>query len=318
MRSEQFEKYLYGFTHLRRSARPDVGQAPHKPVLLLALMAEIECGRLEQNRIELSDQLIASFHLHWQALITTDVWQPNIGPPFIRMAVEGFWHLYRGGRLVDPAPLKDIEKSIIRTRQEVEYASIDPQLWSLMMQPTELKLLKAAVVGAYFSEKRDAVDAVEKQDATEAQLEKLIQVAGTPFPRKVKPLERQENDLIYLRNRMFPKLIKKIYRSECAICGIAVNDSRSNYVVLDAAHIMDYSAFHNDDPRNGIALCKNHHAGFDSGCFSISADYRLIVNAKARVPVDYAKQGAPIRMPEVHTCAPAQDALAWHRNHKLR
>ena len=236
------------------------------------------------------------------------------------MAVEGFWHLYRGGRLVDPAPLKDIEKSIIRTRQEVEYASIDPQLWSLMMQPTELKLLKAAVVESFFSEKRDAVDAVEKQDATEAQLEKLIQVAGTPFPRKVKPLERQENDLIYLRNRMFPKLIKKIYRSECAICGIAVNDSRSNYVVLDAAHIMDYSAFHNDDPRNGIALCKNHHAGFDSGCYGLSDEYRVLVNPKAKVPLDYARSGMPLRLPEqkYSACAPDRDALTWHRNHKLR
>jgi putative restriction endonuclease len=311
-------QYSRAFAELKRASGKNGARAPHKPVLLLTILAEIECGRLDQNRIELTEELISAFHLMWQALVTDPQWVPQIVMPFIRLASEGFWHLRQGNTELERTDLIQNEKSVVRTQLAIEYARFDPPLWQLMMNHAQRKILKQVLIDTYFAERREALAAVMNVVPVDSQIERLIELAATPFRRSIKPLEKSEDDMVYLRNRLFPKVIKNIYRAECAVCGIAVNDSRSNYVVLDAAHIMDYSVFHNDDPRNGIALCKNHHAGFDSGCFSISADYRLIVNAKARVPVDYAKQGAPIRMPEVHTCAPAQDALAWHRNHKLR
>ena len=37
------------------------------------------------------------------------------------------------------------------------------------------------------------------------------------------------------------------------------------HTAVDAAHIIPWSISHNDDPRNGLALCKLCHWSFDEG-----------------------------------------------------
>ncbi|NQU10233.1 HNH endonuclease [bacterium] len=34
-------------------------------------------------------------------------------------------------------------------------------------------------------------------------------------------------------------------------------------MLVDAAHLVPFSETHDDDPRNGMALCKNHHWAMD-------------------------------------------------------
>jgi putative restriction endonuclease len=45
----------------------------------------------------------------------------------------------------------------------------------------------------------------------------------------------------------------------CAVCNIELK------CLLDAAHIRGVADKGSDDPRNGLILCKNHHAAFDAG-----------------------------------------------------
>ena len=54
------------------------------------------------------------------------------------------------------------------------------------------------------------------------------------------------------------------YGCECAVCYV------KNAKLLDAAHLVGKSNNGSDDPRNGIVLCKNHHAAFDKGLFYIN------------------------------------------------
>ncbi len=66
------------------------------------------------------------------------------------------------------------------------------------------------------------------------------------------------------------------YNYTCALTGYRVTtiDGAS---IIDAAHIHQFSESRNNDPKNGIALCKNAHWMFDQGLWSLDDDYRVIV-----------------------------------------
>ncbi len=66
------------------------------------------------------------------------------------------------------------------------------------------------------------------------------------------------------------------YQLHCALTGYRVTtiDGAS---IIDAAHIHQFSESRNNDPKNGIALCKNAHWMFDQGLWSLDDDYRVIV-----------------------------------------
>ena len=100
-----------------------------------------------------------------------------------------------------------------------------------------------------------------------------------------KPIQRQEEEFITKEKRKkksreveirsnnqskFRFDVLKRYGSKCAICNI------ENKHMLDAAHIIPVDEDGPDDPRNGLILCKNHHAAFDRNLFVINPnDYSI-------------------------------------------
>lgn len=73
-----------------------------------------------------------------------------------------------------------------------------------------------------------------------------------------------------LHQPVFRGLIMRAYGTRCSICLLR------HSALLDAAHIVP-----DVDPdgvaaiRNGLALCKIHHAAYDAGIIGISPDYRI-------------------------------------------
>lgn len=53
------------------------------------------------------------------------------------------------------------------------------------------------------------------------------------------------------------------YGSTCAMCGLSVTD------LIEAAHLVAWAETHNDDPRNGLPLCRNHHRALELGLVRI-------------------------------------------------
>ena len=49
--------YIHAFSHLRKGVTR-FGPAPHKLILLLAVIREFEAGRIVQNQIAITDALI--------------------------------------------------------------------------------------------------------------------------------------------------------------------------------------------------------------------------------------------------------------------
>jgi putative restriction endonuclease len=70
----------------------------------------------------------------------------------------------------------------------------------------------------------------------------------------------------------FQSRVLGAYGHKCAMCGVQLE-------MVDAAHIIPVAAdTSNDETRNGIALCKLHHASYDRNLISFDEKYRVEVS----------------------------------------
>jgi hypothetical protein len=96
----------------------------------------------------------------------------------------------------------------------------------------------------------------------------------------------------------------KRYGKKCAVCEIGVGE------MLVAAHIRGKAEDGSDDARNGLVLCKNHHAAFDNGLFSIEPETHVIHTreegpSKQKLKIEHSRL-SPARS------EPHEDAVRWH------
>lgn len=71
-----------------------------------------------------------------------------------------------------------------------------------------------------------------------------------------------------MHQRVFRSTVMRAYATRCAVCSLRHGD------LLDAAHIVeDTHELGVASVRNGLALCKIHHAAFDSGILGIRPDH---------------------------------------------
>ena len=92
MTSAKITQYMYKFSHLRKGVTKH-GPAPHKLILLLAVIREIEYNRILQNRIEVTEELINSFMTVWKENIHSGH-AATFALPFYHLQAEGFWQLH--------------------------------------------------------------------------------------------------------------------------------------------------------------------------------------------------------------------------------
>lgn len=70
----------------------------------------------------------------------------------------------------------------------------------------------------------------------------------------------------------FRRRILGAYEKKCAMCGVQLE-------LVDAAHIIPVAAdTSTDETRNGVALCKLHHAAYDRNLISFDERYRIQVS----------------------------------------
>ena len=119
-------------------------------------------------------------------------------------------------------------------------------------------------------------------------------------------------------------------RFGCWTCTVVDRDKASEGLttldmesIVDAAHIHEFSDSRNNDPRNGLALSKNAHWQFDRGLWSITNEYRVIVN-----PEKFIEEGIPgqkladieghrLFLPSDPKYWPEPTHLAWHRRNNF-
>jgi putative restriction endonuclease len=122
------------------------------------------------------------------------------------------------------------------------------------------------------------------------------------------------NVRVRLHQRSFREKVIAAYRSQCSLCRLRHQE------LLDAAHIIpDALPEGEPDVSNGIALCKLHHAAFDSLIIGVSPDYRVhvrsdILNEHDGPILRYGLQeldGINLILPSSTVKWPNRDALQW-------
>lgn len=299
---------LWGNLHRYRNAR--WGGAPHKPVLLLALLDEIERGHIPHNRIELTVELVAVFRDYWRNLVTIGTWQERIANPFRFMVQEGFWELRKDGVSVSTEAL-GMNPTIRQLTIETDGAVLAADLWELLKDRAAIHTLRTFLLQHYFGVGTADVQPALHANPIDYEAERLKAEAQSKFRARHVREDRDETG-VYIRNALFPKVVKSLYNHTCAVCGLNVRTNGGSGLV-DAAHIMPFGQFHNDDPRNGIAFCKNHHWGFDAGWFTATADYKILISPHLQHARTYLTADASLLVPAQQEYAPASEALAWHQ-----
>ena len=113
------------------------GIAPHKPVLLLSVIAAYQQQIITTNRIYLTPELKYLFNVYWSALVTSPH-EPRLALPFYHLRNEraAFWHLQPNLGCEIWVESKSAMRSINNLTTAVEYAYIDYELCALMQNFT--------------------------------------------------------------------------------------------------------------------------------------------------------------------------------------
>lgn len=113
---------------------------------------------------------------------------------------------------------------------------------------------------------------------------------------------------------IFRAALLQAYSGRCAVCAFPFE------VGLDAAHIRPWADSNHAerlDVRNGVLLCKNHHALFDAGILRIEEDFTLSFNGPHEAwlgdPVSSTKPAAKLALPRNRELRPSVDYLRRRR-----
>lgn len=84
-----------------------------------------------------------------------------------------------------------------------------------------------------------------------------------------------------MHQRVFRSTVMRAYATRCAVCSLTHGE------LLDAAHIVeDGHELGVASVRNGLALCKIHHAAFDAGILGIRPDHVVQIRKDLLAEVD--------------------------------
>jgi len=117
------------------------------------------------------------------------------------------------------------------------------------------------------------------------------------------------------RSRDFVEAVLTNYDHRCALCGFNARFRGSGFGV-DAAHIRWHAHRGPDRLENGVALCKLHHWGLDSGVLTIRMDHTIQISPQLSTHDVHSRrlftelQGSRLLSPRSRP--PHHDFLNWH------
>jgi len=260
------------------------GLAPHKPILLLAVINGFEKGYLWGKEVPISEDLLTSFHDYWKLLVDTEH-DANFSLPFFHLGSEksGFWQLkpYDGKEI--PVTKSNSIKSYKALCQTVEYALLSDELAQALQNPVQRIELKVALLERYFPDKASNLykspvlySEVIKKDILYDPAENYARKVIRKF-EQMNVAEREEE--LILRSHIFRKAVLEIYDGRCAISGMKL-EFGNNVTMVDACHIVPFADAQGDTITNGIALSPTLHRAFDRGLVSVSDDYQVLVHPR--------------------------------------
>lgn len=305
--------YLNRFANLRID-RAHGNPAPHKPLLILAIIDLIEQGAIVENKIEPSPQLVEAFLKYWNLL---SIEKPRIFLPFYHLKSDKFWHLHaKQGQEKLLATIHQF-KSMSQLASIVDFASLDEDLFLLLLKPETREAIRQKIIETYFSDKAEIILGLINENQQIHALENLlIQTAE----------QKKDVDKIIpdtpKRDKAFRGVIMRLYDYTCAACRLRVI-TLNGETAVEAAHIIPFSITHDDNIGNGISLCKLHHWAFEIGLISINDKFQIIVSASFEESGNEAfllrrLQTQTILLPKQKPFFPSLMTIRWHRENRFQ
>ena len=276
------------------------GRAPHKPLLLLVVLELADKGELPTGVLWLTAELSFRFDTFWEVVAHRRTQPPDVRMPFHHLGSDSVW--------IPFTETGDRSKHRTLTR----YVEFDAIFIEAVADPEFREQARRILIAKYFEP---------------AERNALYHLVGMPIPKEDEIAHdanfEAPNDAVNAgREGRFRVDIVAAYNYTCALTGYRVTTIGSGTIV-DAAHIHQFSDSRNNNPRNGMALCKNAHWLFDVGLWSLDDDYRIIValgHFSEECPDQKALgeyQGQQLRLPKNERLWPDPKHLTWHRNHRF-
>jgi putative restriction endonuclease len=310
-------KYLHIFSKLRRDTK--FGGAPHKPILLLAVLELVRKGELYANRIEITPELVLEFKTIWSKLVVTPH-TANFSLPFFHMKSEPFWRLVTNAGMTIPITSSNSIKSLGALKESVAFAEIDKDLFELMKDPVNHAVIEDALLDKYFPETKSRFRTLENDLFSQLEVQ-ILQEDRESYSERIEELKKtlskeQFEEEIFVRGGVFKREIPKIYEYQCAISGMHV-ESTSNAQLVDACHIVPFAISKDDTITNGISLSPNLHRAYDRGLITINNEYVVRISPSIREkdsPYSLRQfEGKRIILPSETRYYPSLENLTWHR-----
>jgi putative restriction endonuclease len=314
------EKYLQMFANLRtdkgRDRYPAITyhRAPHKPFLLLSIMDLVAQGRITENLIEPSFELVDTFNTYW-GIIMPPGSTTSMAYPFSRLKTDRFWH-----RVPKPGYDPDVEynvKSMARLREMYLGAKIDEELFKYLCNTETRERLRAVLINTYFvPEVRPLLEKLGRVNYDAYKYSQTLLKIAEPEPQYGEGQEEEDFQQA-VRDQGFRKAIVSLYEHRCALCGIRML-TPEGHTVVEAAHIKPWSEDHDDRPTNGLALCRLCHWSFDEGLMSVGLKYEVLVSRRVQIEQNLPGHILTLRDRHIFTPGenqywPAQENFDYHR-----
>lgn len=314
----RIESYIKAFGRLRTDAskknypETSLHRAPHKPLLLLTVFDLVAQGNLTTNLIALSPELGDLFATYWKLVMPPDR-TGNLSLPFFHLKNDGFWHLIpQLGKEEVLGAIRQIA-GMSQLRDTVIGAHLDDDLYQLICVEETRNFLRTALIEGYFHPSIHIL-LLEQADVNLMAFQYSQELlAKTKTQSSSVSLEEQKPAV---RDQGFRRAIVTAYDHRCVLCGIRLL-TEDGLTAATAAHIVPWSVSHNDDPRNGLCLCRLCHWVFDIGLAGITTKYRVVLSQQLMRSGNLAGylttlDSRPIFEPTEQSYNPDLEALNWH------
>jgi len=245
--------------------------SPHKPVMLLAVMALAEGGMLPEKKIWYEPELLEIYRSYFEAVKRPgDACNPYF--PFFHLQRESFWHLQAKKGREQALQAMATARGNYYITENIDYAYLDPELFALINSQHARAVLRQSIIDFWFPQEKDTLKAIVLNEKAIVSYQRTLE-DGLCIPRRDKGSVPDEK----VRDPAFARIVKRAYDYRCAASGwrVILHDGAA---MVQAAHLIPYAESQDDDPRNGIALSPTYHWALDKHIVAPGPDLKWHVS----------------------------------------
>ena len=272
------------------------GIAPHKPLLLLVVLELAKAGLINAPLLKLTPELAFRFSVYWSIVAHRRSQPPDFRLPFHHISSSKLWK-----------PV-DVDGRESKHRDTTASVLLTEEFFKALQSKVFCQSAGYTLISNYFEHTEQIA---------------LYELAGFDPPFDSSHLDelaiQADNEArAEGRTARFRVDVVAAYCHTCALTGYRIT-TITGHSIVDAAHIHQFASSRNDDPQNGIALCKNAHWLFDLGLWSIDDNYRVVVADDAFQEECPAQEslismaGKRLILPRDNRCWPCPSHITWHR-----